>query len=368
MATMDEVEYGEYEGDETTQEGDCVEEEHEEDRLPHFDLHPLGLKEISNLGKFTVSTHKPENGVEELRSDDLTKFWQLVSLVRSIQVSIRLLTIMHRSDGVQPHHLTVYFVKKVAIREIRFFVDYEQDESYTPTRIVFRSGTSENNLMQFALMELDRPKGWQKVPFDHVGGGPDGHTLYSWVLQMTISDNHQNGKDTHLRGIKIFAPDNDADATGPAPSTDSTEKRPTKATRFTENLLEHGPQPYWGPPPYLNPERDSFSHDTPELRRMYPEHYEPELMWPPVSGPGHLARAGGRPTNAFLQSDDETPSAQHGATRARTTQTRTTRTSATDGTEIQSAQTEEQDARVALLLEAMDSPEVSEYLKEPELR
>ena len=36
----------------------------------------LGLKEISNLGRFTVSSHKQGNGVEELRSDDLNLFWQ----------------------------------------------------------------------------------------------------------------------------------------------------------------------------------------------------------------------------------------------------------------------------------------------------
>lgn len=36
----------------------------------------LGLKEISNLGRFTVSSHKQGNGVEELRSDDLNMFWQ----------------------------------------------------------------------------------------------------------------------------------------------------------------------------------------------------------------------------------------------------------------------------------------------------
>lgn len=70
---------GEYEeGDESTQEADDeVEEESEgEDEEMVYDPHPPGLKEISNLGKFTVSTHKQDNGVEELRSDDLTKFWQ----------------------------------------------------------------------------------------------------------------------------------------------------------------------------------------------------------------------------------------------------------------------------------------------------
>ncbi|KAH7320068.1 anaphase-promoting complex, subunit 10-domain-containing protein [Stachybotrys elegans] len=150
----------------------------------------IGLKEISNLGRFTVSSHKPGNGVEELRSDDLKQYWQ--------------------SDGPQPHRLTVYFVKRVGIREIRFFVDYNEDESYTPTKIVFKSGTSENNLIEFATMEMENPVGWQQVPITGAGGEPDGNTLFSYVLQMQVLENHQNGKDTHLRGIKIYAFDPDS--------------------------------------------------------------------------------------------------------------------------------------------------------------
>lgn len=121
----------------------------------------------------------------------------------------RPLTADPRSDGPQPHKLTVYFVKRVGIRDIRFFVDYGEDESYTPTKIVFKSGTSENNLIDFAVMELQAPIGWQQVPLSGAGGGADGNTLVSYVFQMVILENHQNGKDTHLRGIKIYALENE---------------------------------------------------------------------------------------------------------------------------------------------------------------
>lgn len=117
---------------------------------------------------------------------------------------------MARSDGPQPHKLTIYFIKRVGIRVIRFFVDYQEDESYTPTKIVFRSGTSENNMIEFATMTMDNPYGWQDVPISGAGGEPDGNTLVSYVLQMQILENHQNGKDTHLRGIKIYAFDPDS--------------------------------------------------------------------------------------------------------------------------------------------------------------
>ncbi|PFH55121.1 hypothetical protein XA68_10669 [Ophiocordyceps unilateralis] len=164
----------------------------------------IGLKEISNLGKFTVSSHKPGSGVEELRSEDLKLYWQLG------QPGPPSPFLFLPSDGPQPHKLTVYFVKRVGIREIRFYVDYHQDESYTPTKMVFKSGTSENNLIEFATMTLDSPVGWQQVPLTGTGGEPDGNTLVSYVLQMQVLENHQNGKDTHLRAIKIYAFDADA--------------------------------------------------------------------------------------------------------------------------------------------------------------
>lgn len=48
-------------------------------RLPYGnDSVPNGLKEISNLAKFIVSSHKQGCGIDELRSDDLKKYWQYV--------------------------------------------------------------------------------------------------------------------------------------------------------------------------------------------------------------------------------------------------------------------------------------------------
>ncbi|KAH6606747.1 anaphase-promoting complex subunit 10 [Trichoderma cornu-damae] len=200
--------------DENADENGDDQAEEEQELLPMMDPAVFGLKEISNLGKFTVSSHKPGNGVEQLRNDDLTSYWQ--------------------SDGPQPHKLTIYFVKRVGIRDIRFYVDYGEDESYTPTKIVFKSGTSENNLIQFAAMNLDSPVGWQQVPLAGVGGEPDGNTLVSWVLQMQILENHQNGKDTHLRGIKIYA--FDADAVQPSePESIRTEEIVDIAMDFSES-------------------------------------------------------------------------------------------------------------------------------------
>lgn len=50
----------------------------DQQHAPVFDPAAIGLKEINNLAHFGVSSHKPGNGVEELLSDDLDKYWQLV--------------------------------------------------------------------------------------------------------------------------------------------------------------------------------------------------------------------------------------------------------------------------------------------------
>ncbi len=48
-----------------------------EDELDQaFNPAALGLKDINNLAHFGVSSHRPGNGVAELLSDDLDKYWQ----------------------------------------------------------------------------------------------------------------------------------------------------------------------------------------------------------------------------------------------------------------------------------------------------
>jgi anaphase-promoting complex subunit 10 len=49
-----------------------------------FDPAALGLKEIGNLASWTVSSCKPGCGVDALRDDDTTLFWQWVFFLSCI--------------------------------------------------------------------------------------------------------------------------------------------------------------------------------------------------------------------------------------------------------------------------------------------
>ncbi|KAF3070712.1 Anaphase-promoting complex subunit 10 [Daldinia childiae] len=190
------------EGDEIDQEElDEDDEGHDEDAA--FDASLVGLKEISNLASFTVSSYKPGCGVKELRDDDVNQFWQ--------------------SDGLQPHRLNIHFIKRVEIRKFRLYLDYELDESYTPTKLQITAGFSPNMNIPYTIMEFNQPKGWVDVPINGAGGGHDGNSLCCWFIRVTVLENHQNGKDTHMRGVEVYALDDSADTAENNPVEDMVE-------------------------------------------------------------------------------------------------------------------------------------------------
>ncbi|KAF2194862.1 galactose-binding like protein [Zopfia rhizophila CBS 207.26] len=238
---------------------------------------PPNLREISTLASWTVSSSKPGCSIPQLRSPSTNLFWQ--------------------SDGPQPHYLNIHFFKLVRIVGLRLYLDFEADESYTPTRIVFLAGSGGNDLVEWGEMRLEQPRGWVWVDFSGVGeassdeededeedsegmgiqgladalndstssfenhnypsvsgadpmvldqptptqqtpsNGSRAHipprrplnalptntpqqrrspkkknkmpVLRAHLVQIKILENHQNGKDTHLRGLQIFARDNE---------------------------------------------------------------------------------------------------------------------------------------------------------------
>ncbi|EMD58571.1 hypothetical protein COCSADRAFT_73019, partial [Bipolaris sorokiniana ND90Pr] len=139
------------------------------------------LREISTLASWTVSSSKPGCSIPQLRHANTNLFWQ--------------------SDGPQPHYLNIHFFKLVRIVGLRLYLDFEQDESYTPTRIIFLAGSGMNDLQEWGEMRLESPRGWIWADFSGVGDMP---TLRCHLLQVKILENHQNGKDTHLRGLQVF--------------------------------------------------------------------------------------------------------------------------------------------------------------------
>jgi anaphase-promoting complex subunit 10 len=119
------------------------------DNAPNLDPPPPYFREISTLASWTVSSSKPGCSIPQLRHPSTNVFWQ--------------------SDGPQPHYLNIHFFKLVRIVGLRLYLDFEQDESYTPTKIIFLAGSGMNDLQEWGEMKLESPRGWVWADFSGVG-------------------------------------------------------------------------------------------------------------------------------------------------------------------------------------------------------
>ncbi|OCH94904.1 anaphase-promoting complex, subunit 10 [Obba rivulosa] len=163
---------------------------------------PLDWPDIGHLAKWSVSSFKFGFGPECLRDDNPDTFWH--------------------SDGPQPHFITLEFPRKVAIQKVSVYLSYRADDSYTPATIAVRAGTGPSDMQDVRIVTLDKPDGW--ITFD-VSAEPnedgDGFIpIHAYILQVIILSNHMNGKDTHVRGLRVLGPLEDgSEAEDPFPFT-----------------------------------------------------------------------------------------------------------------------------------------------------
>ncbi|CAL1715727.1 unnamed protein product [Somion occarium] len=159
----------------------------------------LPWPDIGYLAKWSVSSYKFGFGPECLRDDDPDTFWH--------------------SDGPQPHFITIEFPRKVAVQKLSIFLSFALDDSYTPCTLSVRAGTGPSDLQDVRLFALEKPDGW--LTFD-VSTEPneDGEgfkPVHAYVIQVVILANHMNGKDTHVRGLRVLGPIEEAPADGDDP-------------------------------------------------------------------------------------------------------------------------------------------------------
>lgn len=143
-------------------------------------------REIGSLAVWSVTSAKPGNGVDMVRDDKVDTYWQ--------------------SDGLQPHLVNIQFQKKVRLTLVAVYLDYRLDESYTPNKVAVRAGSSFHDLKELRCVDLEEPSGWVLLSLV-----PEGSTepLKAHLLQLQVLSNHQNGRDTHVRQIKVFGPRED---------------------------------------------------------------------------------------------------------------------------------------------------------------
>ncbi|KAL4120249.1 hypothetical protein QTP88_012979 [Uroleucon formosanum] len=149
---------------------------------PMKDVRAGIVREVGSQAIWSLSSCKPGFGVDQLRDDCMETYWQ--------------------SDGQLPHLVNIQFRRKTVVRDICIYIDYRLDESYTPGRISVRAGTNFNDLQEVEVVELNEPYGWVRIMTKDINDLP----LKTYMLQIAVITNHQNGRDTHMRQIKVHSP------------------------------------------------------------------------------------------------------------------------------------------------------------------
>jgi anaphase-promoting complex subunit 10 len=144
---------------------------------------------------YTLSSAKPGNGVDQIRDSSVETYWQ--------------------SDGSQPHCIQVVFSRRVAVSHVCLYLDFNLDESYTPKKVCIEAGMTLQELQTVLVVDLSEPVGWCILPLEAPPDPLDDDDesssriplpIRTHLIQITILTMHQNGRDTHVRQLKLFGP------------------------------------------------------------------------------------------------------------------------------------------------------------------
>lgn len=69
-------------------------------------------------------------------------------------------------------------------------------------RVSIRAGTNFNDLQEVEVIDLHEPTEWVVIPTIDIRERP----IRTFMIQIAVISNHQNGRDTHMRQIKVHSP------------------------------------------------------------------------------------------------------------------------------------------------------------------
>ncbi|GAA5798128.1 hypothetical protein HPULCUR_003528 [Helicostylum pulchrum] len=110
-----------------------------QDMDPSREQIEVGGREIgAHEAIWSVSSFRPDWGPDKLRDNNALTYWQ--------------------SDCPNPnknHTVDLTFHQATFIRQVSLFIDYFQDESYTPKTIAIRGGTTTRDLYEIMTVECE---------------------------------------------------------------------------------------------------------------------------------------------------------------------------------------------------------------------
>ncbi|KAI3640042.1 hypothetical protein MIR68_000920 [Amoeboaphelidium protococcarum] len=166
-------------------------------------------KDVSTKVQWSVSSVKAAYNVYKLIDNDVSTYWQ--------------------SDGNQPHEIVITMDpqgKMIPISRVLIYCDWRLDESYCPRVIVVKAdgvevervqvpGDLDDEQRDSMDADVEENERWCEVDFgsllqdeeDSIDGPStaDQKLFRCNKISLSIVSNHQNGKDSHIRLIKVYA-------------------------------------------------------------------------------------------------------------------------------------------------------------------
>lgn len=103
------------------------------------------------------------------------------------------------SDDILPHFIQIEFDYLEYIQQIEIYISFHKDDSYTPEIIDFYYGVSMDSLVKVTPRPYIEPMGCTKIRIDD-------HLQYIFI---EIRRNHSDGKDSHIRGLRLVKYNNE---------------------------------------------------------------------------------------------------------------------------------------------------------------
>jgi anaphase-promoting complex subunit 10 len=93
------------------------------------------------------------------------------------------------------------------MQEVQVLLDLGKDESYTPYQAVVQAGSHPSRLFDLTSHTFDMANGssgWHHIATTWPARGRP-EPVEAFVLRLLVLSNHQGGRDTRIRGLRIIA-------------------------------------------------------------------------------------------------------------------------------------------------------------------
>lgn len=115
-----------------------------------------------------LSSAKRGYGLKELISESAIDYWS--------------------TDDNLPHYIHITFAAKTYVYSVNMLLSFNEDESYTPEKIAVHFNGKQKNFV------LNEPDGMKEFPINE----------FVFDIYVVISSNHSEGKDSHVRTLKVM--------------------------------------------------------------------------------------------------------------------------------------------------------------------